>query len=55
MVSLDCLCSNPLNLKDKITKIKHKKYLVTHQKFMLVTSHKNGTIPGTENEEVCKC
>ena len=25
MASLDTLCSNPLNLKDKITKIEHKK------------------------------
>ena len=25
MASLDILCSNPLNLKNKITKIEHKK------------------------------
>ena len=41
IASLDILCSNPLNLKNEITKIEHKKifcgpsnfgkYLMTHQ------------------------
>ena len=33
MAILDILRSNPLNLKNKITKIEHKKIFVTHQTF----------------------
>ena len=34
MTSLDILCSNHLNLKNKITKIEHRKYLLAHQIFL---------------------
>ena len=33
MASLDILCFNPFNLKNKITKIEHKKIFVAHHNF----------------------
>ena len=33
MASLDVLCSQPLNLKNEITKIEYKEYFAAHQKF----------------------
>ena len=34
MASLDILCSNPLNLKNKITKIEHKKLFCEPSKIL---------------------
>ena len=51
MASLDILCFNTFNLRNKITKIEHKKYFMAHQYMPKIFHgpHKNPPDPRPTN------